>query len=152
MAIIESFNVHEPANKTALYDVLRVVCETYPRRGMMILVSDLLADVESTIKGIRLLRQRGHDVMVFHVLDDDELEFPFTGPTRFEGLELPQHLNCNPRALRDTYLKIVNEFVDNMRRQCARHTVDYALIRTSDPLDACLAKYLSNRLGMHRRN
>jgi uncharacterized protein (DUF58 family) len=151
-AIIESFNVWQPADKTSLYDVLRVVCETYPRRGMMVLISDLLADAEGTIKGLRLLRQRGHDVMVFHVLDDDELDFPFTGPTRFEGLELPQHLNCNPRALRETYLEIVNQFIDNMRRQCARNTVDYALVRTSEPLDACLATYLSNRLGMHRRN
>ncbi len=151
-SIIESFNVWQPADKTSLYDVLRVVCETYPRRGMMVLISDLLADAEATIKGLRLLRQRGHDVMVFHVMDDDELDFPFTGPTRFEGLELPQHLNCNPRALRETYLEIVNQFVDNMRRQCARNTVDYALIRTSQPLDACLATYLSNRLGMHRRN
>lgn len=151
-SIIESFNVWEPANKTSMYDVLRVVCETYPRRGMMIVISDLLADPEATVKGLKLLRQRGHDVMVFHVMDDDELDFPFTGPTRFEGLELPQHLNCNPRALRETYLEIVGHFVDHLRRQCALNTVDYALIRTSDPLDACLATYLSNRLGMHRRN
>jgi uncharacterized protein (DUF58 family) len=150
-SVIDSLNVSEPSEKTALYDVLRLVCEGYPRRGMMILISDLLADAESTVKGVKLLRQRGHDVMVFHVMDDDELDFPFTGPTRFEGLELPQHLNCNPRALRDTYVELVRQFVDFMRRLCAGNTIDYALVRTSAPFDACLASYLSNRLGMKHR-
>jgi hypothetical protein len=119
---------------------------------MMILVSDLLADEQGTIRGLRLLRQRGHDVLVFHVMDDDELEFPFAGPTRFEGLESLDHLNCNPRALREGYLEALNEYLENTRRACARNTIDYALIRTSDPLDAALATYLSSRLGMHRRN
>ena len=90
--------------------------------------------------------------MVFHIMDDDELDFPFTGPTRFDGLESLDYLNCNPRALREGYLTAVNEFLDEIRHGCARNTVDYALIRTSDPLDAALASYLCNRLGMHRRN
>ncbi len=77
--------------------------------------------------GLRLLRQRGHDVLVFHVMDDDELDFPFTGPTRFEGLESPDYLNCNPRALREGYLEAVSAFLDDARRQCARNTIDYCL-------------------------
>ena len=104
------------------------------------------------MKGLRLLRQRGHDVMVFHVMDDDELDFPFTGPTRFDGLELDEFVNCNPRALREGYMEELNRFLDTTRIGCARNTVDYKLIRTSDPLDAVLATYLSNRLGMHHRN
>ncbi|MCA9246617.1 MAG: DUF58 domain-containing protein [Planctomycetales bacterium] len=151
-AIIQSLEAASPANKTNMYDILRQAAETYPRRGMMILISDLLADVEGTLKGLRMLRQRGHDVMVFHILDDDELDFPFNGPTRFEGLESADHLNCNPRALREGYLDALEEFLDRVRRGCAGNTVDYALIRTSEPLDAALAKYLSNRLGMHHRN
>ena len=90
--------------------------------------------------------------MVFHVMDDDELEFPFSGPTRFEGLELPEHLNCNPRALREGYLESLKTFLTEVRLGCAKNAVDYALIRTSEPLDAALATYLSNRLGMHHRN
>ena len=72
---------------------------------MMILISDLLADRAGLVRGLKLLRQRGHDVMVFHVMDDDELDFPFTGPTRFEGLETADQLTCNPRALRAGYLE-----------------------------------------------
>jgi len=151
-SVIEALNVSGPGDKTDMYSVLRAVTETYPRRGMMILISDLLADTEGTVRGLKLLRQRGHDVLVFHIMDDDELDFPFTGPTRFEGLESDDFLNCNPRALRDGYLKSLAEFLDNVRHACAQATIDYALIRTSDPLDASLASYMSNRLGMHHRN
>ena len=90
--------------------------------------------------------------MVFHVLDDDELDFPFDGATRFEGLEADGELSCNPRALRRGYLAALGEYLEEVRRGCVSYEVDYALLRTSQPLDAALAAYLSNRLGMHHRN
>jgi len=151
-SVIDSLAVSEPAEKTDMYAILREVAETYPRRGMMVLVSDMLTDPQSALRGLRLLRQQGHDVMVFHVMDDDEIDFPFTGPTRFDGLETTDHLNCNPRALREGYLEALGQFLEEVRRGCARHTIDYALIRTSQPLDAALAAYLHSRLGMHHRN
>ena len=132
--------------------MLRAVAETYPRRGMMILISDLLADRAGLFRGLKLLRSRGHDVLVFHVLDDDEIDFPFNGPTRFEGLESADALRCSPRALREGYLQAFGLFLDEVRRGCAGHGVDYALLRTSQPLSAALAAYLSNRLGMHHKN
>lgn len=119
---------------------------------MMVLISDLLVPRKGLFKGLRLLRSRGHDVMVFHVMDDDELDFPFRGPTRFEGLELPEQLRCNPRALREGYMAALNNYLEEVRRGCVGHKIDYALLRTSQPLDAALAAYLSNRLGMHHRN
>jgi uncharacterized protein (DUF58 family) len=152
MSVIQALDVSDPKDKTNLPAIMRDVAESYPRRGMMILVSDLLTERDGLFKGLRLLRQRGHDVLVFHVMDDDELDFPFNGPSRFEGMELPQHLTCNPRALRDGYLEALNRYLDEVRRGCAQQTVDYALLRTSQPLDAVLAAYLSNRLGMHHRN
>ncbi len=103
-SIIQALELSSPRNKTDLYQILRNVTESSPRRGLMVLVSDLLVDREGLFRGLRLLRSRGHDVMVFHVLDDDELDFPFNGPTRFEGLELSEQLRCNPRALREGYL------------------------------------------------
>ena len=151
MSIVELFNVEEPREKTSMAVLLKRVAEK-ARRGMIILVSDLLTDVDDFLRGVRLLRQRGHDVMVFHVMDDHELDFPFSGPMRFDGLETDAFLNCNPRALREGYLEQVRDYLDRLRRGCASNMVDYALIRTSDPLDAALARYLSNRLGMHHRN
>ena len=151
-SIIQALDVSKPEQKTDIYQILRHVTETYPRRGLIVLISDLLVDRKGLFRGLRLLRSRGHDVMVFHVMDDDELDFPFTGPTRFEGLEIPDQLRCNPRALREGYLEALNAYLDEVRRGCVRHNVDYALVRTSEPLDAALATYLSNRLGTHHRN
>jgi uncharacterized protein (DUF58 family) len=150
-SVIDSLDTQSPSEKTDMYAVMREIAETVPRRGMIMLISDLLGDIEGTIKGLKLLRQRGHDILVFHVLDDDELDFEFNGAMRFDSLESDDFLNCNPRALREGYLTALNEFLTDVRRQCASNVVDYALIRTSDPLDAVLAKYLSNRLG-HRRS
>ncbi len=151
-SVLQALEVSSPREKTDMYPILREITETFPRRGMMMLISDLLSDREGLFRGLKLLRSRGHDVMVFHVLDDDELDFPFGGPTRFDGLESPDIVRCNPRALRDGYLKAMNDFLEEVRRGCTRNNVDYALLRTSQPLDAALAAYLSNRLGMHHKN
>lgn len=151
-AILQALEVTTPRDKTDLYPILREVAETYPRRGMMILVSDLFSPRDGLFRGLKLLRSRGHDVMVFHLLDDDELDFPFTGPTRFEGLEIPDIIRCNPRALRDGYLRAMQAYLEEVRHGCTGNNVDYTLLRTSQPLDAALAAFLSNRLGMHHKN
>ena len=150
--IISHLAISAPRDKTDPYRVMREVAESTTRRGVVLLISDLLTDRQGFVKGIKLLRQRGHDCLVIHIMDDDELDFPFNGPVRFEGLELPDHLSCNPRALRQGYLEALSAFLEEVRHGCARHQADYALVRTSDPLDAALAAYLSNRLGMHHRN
>ncbi len=150
-SIIQALDVSEPKNKTELHSILCQVAETYPRRGLLVMVSDLLVERPGLFKGLKLLRSRGHDVLVLHILDDDELEFPFSGPTRFEGLESLDVVRCNPRALREGYLKALGAYLEEVRRGCSRHAVDYTLIRTSDPLDAALAAFLSKRLAMHQR-
>ncbi len=151
-SVIQTLDVSKPKDKTEMFTLMRNIAENYPKRGMIILFSDLLVERPSLFRGLKLLRQRGHDVLVLHVMDDDELDFPFTGPTRFEGLELPEHLACNPRALRKGYLEALNAYLDEIRVGCARNTIDYRLVRTSEHLDAALAAFLSNRLGMHHRN
>ena len=150
-SVIDALHVAEPRDKTSTFNVFREVTEAFPRRGLMVLVSDLFVDPADTLRGLRLLRQRGHDVIVFHLLDDDELEFPFTGPTRFDGLESLDYLNCNPRALREGYLGALNQFLEQIRRGCARNGIDYSLLRTSQPLDAALSAYLSRRLSRRKR-
>ncbi len=95
--------------------------------------------------------RRGHDVMVFHVLDDDELDFPFNGATRFDGIEVPEQLACNPRALREGYLAALGQYLEEVRRGCAQHNVDYVLLRTSQSLGSALASFLNHRLATHHR-
>ncbi len=95
---------------------------------MVVLISDLLTDVDSTLKGLQLLRQRGHDVMVLHIMDDDELDFPFSGPTRFEGLELPEALDLQPsrlaRGLPRGVTGVLAPLATSLRGRCHRLRTD----------------------------
>jgi uncharacterized protein (DUF58 family) len=130
--------------RTDLTRVAKQVAQGIPRRGLVIIISDLLG-VDNLMDGLRVLRQRGHDVALFHVLHDDEMDFQFNGATRFEGLETEDFLNCNPRALRDGYLEALDEFLNSTRRACGRLSIEYMQVRTSEPLDAVLAKFLATR-------
>jgi uncharacterized protein (DUF58 family) len=150
-SIVNAMAQMEPSDKTDLYSILQAAVDTYPRRSLMVLVSDLLVDRSGLWKGLKLLRQHGHEAIILHVLDDDELDFPFTGPTRFEGLESEDLLNCNPRALREGYLAAMETYLEEVRRESAHHAVDYHLVRTSQPLDQPLVALLSKRLARHGR-
>ena len=147
-AIIAALDAESPEKKTDMYEVLRRVADERSRKGMVILISDLFAPREGLFRGLEMLRYRGHDVLVFHVMDDAELDFEYNGTTRFEGLEEMGDLICDPRALREGYLQAVREFTDEIRRFCAVHVIDYQTIRTSEHLDAALSHYLNHRLGM----
>ena len=149
-SIIACLENSKPADKTDLNQIFNAAAEMFSRKGVVIVVSDLFGDTEDTLKGLRMLRQRGHDVLLFHVLDDDELDFPFTGSSQFDDLESDIHLNCNPKALRDGYLKEINSFLETIKVGCARASIDYALVRTSDSLGAVLAAFLSRRIARNR--
>jgi uncharacterized protein (DUF58 family) len=146
-AIVNSLDVSRPREKTDLEKILRRVAENVTGRGMIVLVSDLLADRDPLLRGLEMLCHRRHDVLVFHVLDDDELTFPFAGTTRFEGMEQLPDLLCDPRALRDGYIEALEEYLVEVRRGCAQKGIDYALVRTSDYLDAVLSKFLHHRMA-----
>ena len=135
-------------SKTDMTKILSSAAGSLTKRGMVILISDLLSDSAATLKSLRLLTQHGHDVLVFHVMDDEEIDFPFTGPTKFQDMESDTTVNCNPKALKAGYLTALNEFLDELRRGCAKSAVQYALVKTGDPLDAVLAQFLSARMAM----
>ena len=145
--IVETLDSSTLNEKTNLSSICADAAETFPRRGVMIVISDLFGDIQSTLKGLRMLRQQGHDVMVLHVLDEDELEFPFSGSSKFADLESDTTLNCNPKALRDGYLEALNEFLDDVRHGCAKASIDYQLTSTAEPLDAALAEFLGRRMA-----
>jgi uncharacterized protein (DUF58 family) len=147
-ALVQAMHVSKPAAKTDLERIMRRVAESVSGRSMIVVVSDLLADREPLFRGLEMLRHRRHDILVFHVLDDDELNFPFAGTTRFEGMEQLPHLLCDPRALRDGYIEALQEYLVEVRRGCARQGIDYAQVRTGDYLDAVLSKFLHHRMAL----
>lgn len=121
-----------------------------PRRGMVVILSDLLTDMDEIILGLQRLRYAQHDVLVLHVLDHDELEFPFADRTLFEGLEVAElEVLTDPQSLRRSYLDAVQAFIRKLRGVCLDQRIDYALISTADPIDVALTTFLATR--MHRQ-
>jgi uncharacterized protein (DUF58 family) len=147
--MIDLIERREPEGRTDVRVPLFTLADRLRQRGLVVLVSDLLTDVEDVITGLQQLRHRGQDVIVLHVLDEDELRFPFRNNTLFTGIEEPGFRSrVDPQSLRDSYLEIVQEFVRRVRSACMNHNIDYVLLGTHDPLEAALAAYLAGR--MHR--
>ena len=144
--ILHALENRGPGGETNVSRILEEIASQIKRRGLVILVSDLLDDPEPILKGLRLFRFKGNDVIVFHLLDQAELDLPFDGNILFEDLEQANlKVVADPRAIRKTYQEVVREFVSEMRKQCRDNAIDYQLISTSTPLDQALASYLSWR-------
>ena len=121
------------------------LAEALSRRGMAVLISDLLDDPAEVVRGLRHLRFRGVDVIVFHLLDPAELTFPFENAARFRDLETGAELTAVPSAVRARYLEEVQAFIALYRRELQLAGIDYCLVDTSQALDAALLAYLSAR-------
>ncbi len=147
-ALLSTLEVQKPQQKSDIYGVLKKIADAQSQKGLIILISDMFAPREPLFKGLKLLRFRGHEVLIFHILDDEELDFNYTGTTKFEGMEAAGDLLCDPRSLRDGYLEAMNAFREELRRECARQVIDFQTIRTSESVDAALRHYLNHRLGM----
>jgi uncharacterized protein (DUF58 family) len=132
-------------------EALRAVAETVRANGLIVLISDLLIQREGLFRGLQYLRSYGHDILVLHIMDDMELDFTLGSPTRFEGLELPVQIRCDPRMLRQGYLDALNIYLDEVKQGCTKLQCDYALFRTGMPLDAVLSAYLSRRNTFHQK-
>jgi uncharacterized protein (DUF58 family) len=144
--IVQALENHGPGGETNVAKILEEIAGQIKRRGMVILVSDLLDEPAPILKALRLFRFKGNDVIVFHILDQAELDLPFEGNILFEDLEAANiNVIADPRAIRQTYRQVVEEFTNYMRKECHDSSIDYQLISTSTPLDRALASYLSWR-------
>ena len=144
-AILKELEDRIPRGETSSGSVLQELAGSLKRRGMIILISDLLDEPEGVMRGLKQLRSKGNDVMVFHLLDRDELEFPFEQPTLFIDLEEDTRLLTDPQAVRSAYLKSVNSLIEGYRQSCASYLIDYSLFNTSIGLDRALVRYLTWR-------
>ncbi|MGF1581269.1 MAG: DUF58 domain-containing protein [Gemmataceae bacterium] len=147
-AICRAMDVSRPKEKTDVYRILRRVTEEAPSRGLIVIVSDLLVDRDQLFRGLEMLVHRKHDILLFHVMDIDELTFPFRGHTRFVGMEEVEEIDCEPKSLREAYLQHLEEYLVEVRRGCARKGIDYLLVPTNQYIDAVLSKFLHHRLAM----
>lgn len=143
--MVHSMHVTKPRKKTSLEHVAHSLAEKMSRRGMVCLVSDLFADIDGVVRALEHFRHYNHEVMLLHIMDQAELDFPYQGTTLFRGLEAMGDVTIEPRALRNAYLKEVKEFCHEVKRKCVAAKIDYKLISTADHLDAALCAFLAAR-------
>jgi len=135
----------QPTGRTDVAASLQQIAGMLRHAGLVMIFSDLLGEPELILQALYRLRHRGHDVIVFHILDEAEVHFPFDGLVELEEPETGQLLEVDASDFRPAYLEEVAEFQEIFRRECARAKIDYVPLDTSMPFDRALSEYLINR-------
>ncbi len=147
--IFEELDRTQPGADTNLSSIFHDLAERFRKRGLIIILSDLFDDPERLASALQHFRHKKHEVIVLHILDEDELTFPFQQLTQFEDMEAADaRLMIEPRQLRDEYLAQINAFIERVRRICWQFRIDYVPMRTHEPFDATLAAYLARRMEL----
>jgi uncharacterized protein (DUF58 family) len=134
-----------PGHTTSLGATLNGLADRFKRRCLIVLISDLCDDFEAVDRALHHFRHKKHEVIVFHVLDRAEIDFPFREPATFVDLETGDRLQVDPAYVRDDYRRQVAAFIERYRRTCADCRIDYVFADTSVPYDFLLSRYLAKR-------
>jgi uncharacterized protein (DUF58 family) len=150
--VVNVLNRGPGPERTRLAPIFHDLAERIPRRGIVMVFSDLFDEPADVLRGLMHLRHKRHEVVVFHVLDRAELEFPFREATLFRGLEQYPELLTDPRSLRDGYLEQVEAFLAELKQGCRAQNIDYVQVRTDRPAGVVLSGYLAHRLARKKGN
>jgi uncharacterized protein (DUF58 family) len=136
--------------KTDVGVIFHEFADRIKKKSLIVIVSDMFDDIERIKRGLKHLRYKGHEVILMHVLDHEEITFPFTRMTLFEGLEGWPELLADPRSLRTAYLEEVGLFLEGLRKTCRDARIDYVRLDTSESLGVALSSYLVARSATQR--
>jgi uncharacterized protein (DUF58 family) len=143
--ILRALAALKPGMHTDVVKPLADLASHLRKKSLVILITDMLDDETRVISALQNLRSMGNDVITFQIMDDAELNFPFNEPSEFIDLESNESFITSPVAIRQAYLKNLNEFLNYCRKQCQSSGVDYCLLNTSKPMDEALSSYISKR-------
>lgn len=143
--IFDTLEAATPGSDTNIAGALETVAQGIKRRGLVVLISDLLDEPAPILRALGYFRHRGHDVIVLQTLDPTELHFEFRGLTQFEDLESGERLVAEPAQVRDEYLRALREFLAEVREGCRSRHIDHELIDISRPFSPALTAYLGRR-------
>jgi uncharacterized protein (DUF58 family) len=132
-------------NKTNTGRILDQIAEKLNHRSLIVILSDFFDDIAGIKNGLRHLRYKKHEIMMFQVLDPQEIEFPFEDVTLFKGLEEMGELLTEPRSLRDGYLEQLATFTESCKKLCRGMNIDFTRMNTGDSLDVALSGFLATR-------
>ena len=140
----------KPANPGSLREPMNKIAEHFGRRGLLVLISDLYEEADAVLEAVGPLRFRGNDLIVFHLLDQAELDFTFDAPSAFEDLETGEQIPVVPDALAEQYRSLVRAHIDGLQERFSANRIDYTVVNTSSPLDHALFSYLTTRERLTR--
>lgn len=143
--ILSTLENATPSDETGTAKALEVLAERIKRRGLVILFSDFFDTQESIIEALRHLRHKRHEVLLFHILDPREIDFNFGATATFIDLETNEKMVTQPHQIRKSYENTMKNFIDELRKECIHHNVDYNLITTDVPFDKALLDYVLKR-------
>jgi uncharacterized protein (DUF58 family) len=132
-------------NKTNTGKILDQIAEKLNHRSLIVILSDFFDDIESIKKGLRHLRYKKHEIMMFQILDPQEIDFPFEDVTLFKGMEEMGELLTEPRSLRDGYLEQLAQFTEDVKKLCRGMNIDFTRMNSGDMLDVALSGFLATR-------
>lgn len=141
----------EPQDQSKIGEVLHSFANQLKAASITVIISDLFDDVTQILDGLRHLAFRKHEVVVFHVMDPYEIDFPFEGTVEFEGLEIEEKLTLQPHAIRKSYQEEVKKFLKEVRVGCEHFDINYVLCNTGEPVGEVLNEYLATRLRVTGR-
>ena len=148
--VLHTIDNIEASNAGSFAAPINKIAEILTRRSILLVISDLYEDPAVVVDSLNLLRHKGNDVIVFHVLDPAELEFPFDGAAHFQDLETGESIPVVPDTLREQYLALMNDHITTLDQHLVRSGIDYCRFDTSKPLDYALFEYLSRRVRLSR--
>lgn len=143
--LLETLEKTESQPKTGLAATFNDLAERIKRRGLIVVISDLFETPEEILRGLQHFRYRKHEVILFHILDRDEIGFPFKESSIFEGMEGELPITAEPNALRTEYLKVFGDYVTALQRGCRELSMDYIQLPTDLAVDEALSRYLAER-------
>jgi uncharacterized protein (DUF58 family) len=143
--ILKQLETIQPGIDTNISQVLHKIADRIKRRGLIILISDLLDEPEKVLSSLRHFRHNKHEVLIFHILDPLEVSFKFEGDIQFEDLESGENIRTFPWYIQNEYRNEINEFIAYYKKNCLENRIDYQLIETSKSFDNALLEYLVKR-------
>jgi uncharacterized protein (DUF58 family) len=150
--ILDTLQAAKPDRTTDLGSVLLKIANQINSRGVVVVVSDLLCDLDAFYKALGRLQYQGHDILIFHVLDREEIDLPFNDSVLFKDIEGTEELFAEPWAFRKAYKQAMESFIHDVGSRCRTAGIDYLQLTTSDDLGAALSQFLhqrQNSLGRH---
>lgn len=144
-ALLSEMEKMQPKNKTNISDVLHQCAEKTNKKGLIILISDLMDNQQKIMMGLKHFLHKGHEVIVFHILDPKEIEFDFNERMKFVDLETKQSIITDPRNIRTEYKKKIQKIRKFYTDSCGKYKIDYVPLSTGEPVGAALKEYLFRR-------